>query len=233
MPDRLAFLGVVGAAGEHHVHHARGADEARQAHRAAAADEDAAACPRAARNRPSVFGHPDVAGAPRAPARRRPRRRAAPRPPAPCRTRCARRRDASCANARCPARRCARSARRDRGRRRNGRPRRASTTALTPSGTASKKASIPNTVGSSSALRFSGRARSRTAMSPWRSALSDRGSRTSKPLPDLPTAILKSRISRGFGDISPKRGQALTPLHARRAAPRAPRARRSRAPGCG
>src|SRR5260370_75640 len=41
--DRLTFLRVIDAAGEHHVHHARGADEARQAHRAAAADEDAAA----------------------------------------------------------------------------------------------------------------------------------------------------------------------------------------------
>src|SRR5260221_14477964 len=38
--DRLTFLRVIDAAGEHHP---RGADEARQAHRAAAADEDAAA----------------------------------------------------------------------------------------------------------------------------------------------------------------------------------------------
>ena len=41
--DRLTFFGAVAAAGEHHVRHPRGADEARQANRAAAADEDAAA----------------------------------------------------------------------------------------------------------------------------------------------------------------------------------------------
>ena len=38
----LALLGVVDAAGQHHVGHARGADQPRDAHRAAAADEDAA-----------------------------------------------------------------------------------------------------------------------------------------------------------------------------------------------
>ena len=40
--DRGAFGGVVDAAGEHHVGHARGADQARDARRAAAADEQAA-----------------------------------------------------------------------------------------------------------------------------------------------------------------------------------------------
>ena len=33
--DRLTLRGVIGAAGQHHVHHTRGADKARQAHRAA------------------------------------------------------------------------------------------------------------------------------------------------------------------------------------------------------
>ena len=42
-PVGLAFLGRIGAAGEHHVHHARDADQPRQPHRAAAADIDAAA----------------------------------------------------------------------------------------------------------------------------------------------------------------------------------------------
>ena len=42
-PHGLAFLGRIGAAGEHHVHHARDADQPRQPHRAAAADIDAAA----------------------------------------------------------------------------------------------------------------------------------------------------------------------------------------------
>ena len=60
-PDRLAFLGVIAAPGEHHVHHARGADEPRQAHRAAAADEDAAAA-FGERVVGGVFRHPDVAG---------------------------------------------------------------------------------------------------------------------------------------------------------------------------
>ena len=58
---RLAFLGVVAAPGEHHVHHARGADEPRQAHRAAAADEDAAAA-FGERVVGGVLRHPDVAG---------------------------------------------------------------------------------------------------------------------------------------------------------------------------
>ena len=40
--DRLAFVGVVDAAGEHHVGHPRDADQARDARRAAAADEQAA-----------------------------------------------------------------------------------------------------------------------------------------------------------------------------------------------
>src|ERR1700704_679120 len=88
----------------------------------------------------------------------------------------------------------------------------ASTAALTPSGRAAKNASMPNTVGWSMALRFSGRARKRTAMSSRRSALSDRGSCTSKPPPDLLTAIPDCHILREFGDISPKRGQALTQL---------------------
>ena len=42
-PHGLAFLGRIGAAGQHHVHHARDADQPRQPHRAAAADIDAAA----------------------------------------------------------------------------------------------------------------------------------------------------------------------------------------------
>ena len=74
------------------------ADQARQPHRAAAADEDAARCPRAARNRPSArrrgCGTP-----PQARARRRPPRRAAPRPPARGRTR-------SASNTRCHMREC-------------------------------------------------------------------------------------------------------------------------------
>ena len=40
--DRLAFVGVVDAAGEHHVGHPRDADQARDPRRAAAADEEAA-----------------------------------------------------------------------------------------------------------------------------------------------------------------------------------------------
>src|SRR5215468_5360322 len=72
----------------------------------------------------------------------------------------------------------------------------ASTTALIASGRAAKKVSIPNTVGSSMAFRFSGRARKRTAMSPRRSALSERGSSMSKPLADLLTAILAALKSR-------------------------------------
>src|SRR5262249_34111779 len=66
----------------------------------------------------------------------------------------------------------------------------ASTTALIASGSAAKSASMPATVGSSMALRFSGRARNRTAISPRRSALSDRGSSTSNPPVGLLTAIL-------------------------------------------
>src|SRR5262249_10227640 len=42
-----------------------------------------------------------------------------------------------------------------------------------------------------------------------------------------------SKVSRAFGDISPKTGQALTPPHRRRAGPRASRARRFRAPESG
>ena len=42
-PDRLAFFGAERMPGQHHVHHAGHADERRQAHRPAAADEDAAA----------------------------------------------------------------------------------------------------------------------------------------------------------------------------------------------
>src|SRR5262245_44332202 len=72
----------------------------------------------------------------------------------------------------------------------------ASTTALMASGRAAKNASMPNTVGSSMALRFSARARKRTAMSSRRSALSERGSSTSKPLADLLTAILTALKSR-------------------------------------
>ena len=41
-PIAQALLGVVDAAGQHHVGHARDADQARDARRAAAADEDAA-----------------------------------------------------------------------------------------------------------------------------------------------------------------------------------------------
>src|SRR5262249_5649245 len=60
----------------------------------------------------------------------------------------------------------------------------ASTTALMPSGRPAKNISMPSTVGSSMALRFSARARNRMAMSSRRSALSERGSCRSKPLPD-------------------------------------------------
>ena len=59
--DRLALLGAVGAAGQHHVHHARGADQPRHPHRAAAADEDAAAAFRQ-RVIGRALGHPDMAG---------------------------------------------------------------------------------------------------------------------------------------------------------------------------
>ncbi len=55
-----------------------------------------------------------------------------------------------------------------------------------PSGSALKNSSIPNTVGSSMALRFSGRARWRIATLSRRSARSDRGSSMSKSLPDMP-----------------------------------------------
>ena len=50
------------------------------------------------------------------------------------------------------------------------------TAALMPSGSAEKKASMPSTVPSSSALRFSGRDSRRIAMSPLRSAWSEGGS---------------------------------------------------------
>src|SRR3954447_6679106 len=117
-----------------------------------------------------------------------------------------------CSNARCQLRECAmpcatsRALSSPRSRpEQKWSPSPASTTALTPSGTAAKKASIPNTVGSSMALRFSGRASSRTATSPWRSALSDRGSRTSKPLLDLPTAILNLASHVGSVTFPPKR----------------------------
>ena len=83
--DALAFLGVVDAAGEHHVGHARGADQARDARRAAAADEDAALCLRAGRRRRCARRR-GCAPRPRARARRRPPRRAARRSPAPGRT---------------------------------------------------------------------------------------------------------------------------------------------------
>src|SRR6266508_641555 len=72
----------------------------------------------------------------------------------------------------------------------------ASTTGLRASGRAAKNASMPNTVGSSMALRFSGRARKRMAISPRRSALSDRSNSTSKPPADLLTAILAALILR-------------------------------------
>src|SRR5262249_21805480 len=77
-----------------------------------------------------------------------------------------------------------------------------------PSGRAAQKVSIPNTVGSSMAFRFSGRARKRTAMSPRRSALSERGSSMSKPPVDLVTGSSQLPIPARFGDISRKTGQA-------------------------
>src|SRR5262245_13011278 len=87
-------------------------------------------------------------------------------------------------------------------------PSAASTTALIASGRAAKKVSIPNTVGSSMAFRFSGRARKRTAMSPRRSALSERGSSMSKPPADLVTRSSQLPSPARFGDISRKTGQA-------------------------
>ena len=96
--DALAFVGVVDAAGEHHVGHARDADQARHARRAAAADEDAAlAFGQAVVG--AALGDADVARARRAPARRRPPRRAAPPPPARGRTAPRRTRHATCASA--------------------------------------------------------------------------------------------------------------------------------------
>ena len=101
-PDRLAFLGAVGAAGQHHA-----PSRARRRSAAAAAPSRrrrgrCRGCLPAARNRPSVRrrGH---AQRRQARARRRPPRRAAPPPPAPCRTGSRRTRDATCANAATPS----------------------------------------------------------------------------------------------------------------------------------
>ena len=58
-PDRLAFFGAERAAGQHHVHHAGDADQRRQPHRAAAADENAAASLRQ-RVVGRAFGHADM-----------------------------------------------------------------------------------------------------------------------------------------------------------------------------
>ena len=105
-PIARAFFGVVDAAGQHHVGHARGADQARNAHRAAAADEEAALRLRAGRRRRSVRRR-GCGTRWRARARRRPPRRAAPRPPARGRTGSARTPRATSASGRCPRRRCA------------------------------------------------------------------------------------------------------------------------------
>src|SRR5262249_56330167 len=85
-----------------------------------------------------------------------------------------------------------------------------------PSGRAAKNASMPAKVGSSMALRLSGRASESTAIGSRRSAGSDRGNSTSKPLADLAelTAIPGSMVGRAFGDISGNSGQALAPLFA-------------------
>ncbi len=58
----LAVFGVVDAAGHHHVRHAGSADQLRDAHRAAAADEDAARA-FGQRIEGGAVGHADVAGA--------------------------------------------------------------------------------------------------------------------------------------------------------------------------
>jgi hypothetical protein len=59
--DAFAFLRLVDAAGQHHVRHARGADQARDAHGAAAAHEDAARA-LGQRVEGGRVGHADVAG---------------------------------------------------------------------------------------------------------------------------------------------------------------------------
>ena len=115
-PDRLALLGGERAPGQHHVHHARGADQRRQPHRTAAADEDAAAG-FGQRVKGGTLGHPHMgrggefepAADHRAMQHGDDRHR--------CRTRCARRRDARTANARRRQRCRARSVRSDRARR--------------------------------------------------------------------------------------------------------------------
>ena len=58
-PDRLAFLGIERASGEHHVHHAGHAEKRRKPHRATAADENAAA-PLRKRVVSRAFRHADM-----------------------------------------------------------------------------------------------------------------------------------------------------------------------------
>ncbi len=57
---RHAFLGAIGAPGQHHVGDAREPDEARQPHRTAAAEEDAAAA-LGQRVEGAALGHPHMA----------------------------------------------------------------------------------------------------------------------------------------------------------------------------
>ena len=173
-PDRLAFLGAVGAAGQHHVHHARRRRSAAAAAPSRRRRHRCRGCLPAARSRPSARRR-GYARRPQARARRRPPRRAAPRPPAPCRTGCGRTRGATCANAATPSAtsRSVSSPRSSPAEKCSPAP--CSTTALMPSGSALKKRSMPSTVASSSALRFCGRASRRIAMSPRRSAASEGG----------------------------------------------------------
>ena len=84
-PIAEAFVGVVDAAGQHHVGHPRGADQARDARRAAAADEDAALALRQRRRTRSARRR-GCARRRRARVRRRRPRRAAPRRPGRGRT---------------------------------------------------------------------------------------------------------------------------------------------------
>ena len=155
-PIAAAFLGVVDAAGQHHVGHARDADQARDARRAAAADEEAAL----------AFGQAVEGAAPRrrgcaprsrARGRRRPPRRAAPRPPARGRT-------GSASNAACHERECTtpsatlRSDSSDRSRpAQKCSPSPLSTTARVVSGRLMKAVCSCATSASLSALRLAGR----------------------------------------------------------------------------
>ena len=172
--DRLAFLGAVGAAGQHHLLHPRHADQPRQPHRGAAADVDAAACLPAARSR-SISRRRGHALRRQARARRRPPRRAARRRPAPGRTRCAGTRGATTRECSTPSA-VLRSVSSPRSRpAEKCSPSPWSTTALMSFGSAWKNAARPSTIVSLSALRFCGRFSVTMAMAPRRSAASEGG----------------------------------------------------------